>query len=201
MPSSYILSLDNPILTIRSLSGGIKAGDGTLWSVLSVTVSGDLARKFTETYTEDLNDEKANKSPHPENFTFSKGSFNDVEFAFTLFSGCQCMGRELITGKDVWSAANAFSNLAKPVFSGSTFTGSPLCRVTIGTGGTFWYSAQGYFVSSSVSFLGAFDELGYPTIAEVSLTFRRHFGSYGRAANAQILAMKATSHAFTFSGG
>lgn len=194
----YLSSIprDAPRLLIRVIEGGsVNPGGGNF----ELIISGEMAQKFSESYRYQMNVTKGSLNPHPVNFLWSEGQFEDYEFSVTLFSGCFFNGRILNSGSEIMQAALGLSNLSKPVWNGSRFNASPLCRVAIQGSKYRWWSAQGFFNSSTVTFKGAYDESGMPTVVDVDLGFVRHFGRYDRMAVPQSdLATKVVCNAYKF---
>ncbi len=180
----------------------IEGGASTVYySSFDLILSGELAQKFSESYKQQLDIISPQFSPHPENFVYKGGQFNDYDFTFTLFSGCFFNGHSLDTGQQIDAVVNGLANLAKPSWQDSGFITSPLCRVQIcRVGGNLW-QARGYFHTTTVTWRGSFDEEGFPTVVDVNMGFRRHFGDHGQAANSQILAARVTCDKYIFSTG
>jgi hypothetical protein len=172
-----------------------------------LVVSGKLAEEFAETYKLELEAMAGTTelNPHPRGFNFKSGQFDDYEFPITLFCGCYFNGYTLEDGAAIKSVAEGLSNLAKPRWLSSRFSSSPLCAVGLkGPVVGYWWSAWGYFVSSTVTFRGGCgDQYGLPTVVDVNLGFRRHFGEYGESGLADIkfLSERVTCTSYVFSRG
>lgn len=196
---SYKLDIpaNAPCIWINVLEGGSVRP----YSNFQFVLSGELAQKFTESYKVDMGEIRAQHLPHASMFTYDKGNFDDYEFPFTLFPGCMFNSQTLESGAQIHQVANALANLAKSPWDGSKFNTPPLCMVRLGgLRGTIWWQAKGFFISSSISWKGAYDEDGRATIVDVSLTLKRHFGGYDKAADPRTDLTRVTCSDYVFSG-
>jgi hypothetical protein len=182
-----------PLLFIRVLQGDVAP-----YKEFIYVISGELARNWTETYNTEFEHERNEGSlaPHHPRYQYKFGNFQPYDFTIPLFSGRDSARGILDTGLQIKQEAEALANLAKPNYANGQFSSPAFCYIRLAN---FW-SAKGFFVSSSLKSHNVFDASGLPLVVDVSLTFERHFGTKTTRATTVGGLQKATSTGYRLLG-